>query len=100
MHENQIQTELGIISGELSREFEAGTQIDLLVRPDDIVHDESSPNKGTVIAKDFRGADHLYTLRMPGSTRVLCLVPSHFNHDVGTNIGVKLRLDHMVIFER
>ncbi len=100
MHENQIQTELGIISGELSRHYKAGTQIDLLVRPDDIVHDENSPNKGTVIAKDFRGADHLYTLRMPGSTRVLCLVPSHFNHEVGENIGVKLRLDHMVIFER
>ena len=100
MHANQIQTELGIISGQLSEKFAAGTQIDLLVRPDDIVHDDNSPNKGTVIAKDFRGADHLYTLRMPGSTRVLCLVPSHFNHDVGANIGVKLRLDHLVIFER
>ena len=100
LHTDQIQTELGIINGQLSEKFEAGTQIDLLVRPDDIVHDDSSPNKGTVIAKDFRGADHLYTLRMPGSTRVLCLVPSHFNHEVGANIGVKLRLDHLVIFER
>jgi len=100
MQADQIQTELGIISGPLSERLESGTQIDLLVRPDDIVHDESSPNKGTVIAKDFRGADHLYTLRMPGSTRVLCLVPSHFNHEVGESIGVRLRLDHLVIFER
>lgn len=100
MQADLIQTELGIISGALSEKFEAGTQIDLLVRPDDIVHDEASPNKGTVVAKDFRGADHLYTLRMPGSTRVLCLVPSHFNHEVGESIGVKLRLDHLVIFER
>ena len=95
---NQIQTELGIIQGELSKQFAAGTQIELLVRPDDIVHDDNSPNKATVIAKDFRGADHLYTLRMPGSTRLLCLVPSHHNHQVGEDIGVRLELDHLVVF--
>lgn len=100
LDERNIQTELGMIEGELSTKFEAGTQIDLLVRPDDIVHDDESPTKGTVMAKDFRGAGHLYTLRMPGSTRLLCLAPSHYNHQVGESIGVRLRLDHLVIFER
>jgi len=97
---NQIQTELGIIQGELSNQFAAGTQIELLVRPDDIIHDDSSPTKATVIAKDFRGAGHLYTLRMPGSTRLLCLAPSHHNHHVGEEFGVRLNLDHLVIFSR
>ncbi len=95
---NQIQTELGIIQGELSSQFAAGTQIELLVRPDDIIHDDKSPTKATVIAKDFRGAGHLYTLRMPGSTRLLCLAPSHHNHDIGEQFGVRLNLDHLVIF--
>ncbi len=97
---NYIQTELGIIRGELSQQLESGTMIELLVRPDDIIHDDSSPNKATVIAKDFRGADHLYTLRMPGRTRLLCLAPSHHNHNVGEQFGVKLQLDHLVIFDR
>lgn len=99
LDQDRVQTELGIIEGDLSEQFDAGTQIELLVRPDDIVHDEKSPNRGTVVAKDFRGADHLYTLRMPTRTRVLCLVPSHFNHQIGESIGVRLRLDHMVLFE-
>ncbi len=94
-----VQTELGIIEGELSRQFDTGTQIELLVRPDDIVHDENSPNRGIVVAKDFRGANHLYTLSMPTRTRVLCLVPSHHNHNIGDSIGVKLRMDHLVLFE-
>ncbi len=97
---NQIQTELGIIQGELSKQFAAGTQIELLVRPDDIIHDDSSPTKATVIAKDFRGAGHLYTLRMPGSTQILCLAPSHHNHNIGEQFGVRLNLDHLVIFSR
>lgn len=98
LENNLIQTELGIIQGQLSQQFRPGTQIELLVRPDDIIHDDSSPNKATVIAKDFRGADHLYTLRMPGSTRLLCLAPSHHNHAVGEQFGVRLQLDHLVIF--
>ncbi len=100
LENNRIQTELGIIEGELSNRYEVGTQIDLLVRPDDILYDENSATRATVIAKDFRGADHLYTLRMPGSTRLLCLAPSHLNHDVGDQFGVRLKLDHLQIFEQ
>jgi len=100
LENNQIQTELGIIDGDVSDQFAAGTQIELLVRPDDIVPDEKSATKATVIAKDFRGAGHLYTLRMPGSTRLLCLAPSHHNHNIGEQFGVRLTLDHLVIFNR
>jgi len=100
LEDNVIQTELGIINGELSTEVPPGTLIELLVRPDDILHDDNSPNKATVIARDFRGADHLYTLKMPGNTRLLCLAPSHHNHNVGEQFGIRLQLDHLVIFDR
>jgi len=100
LEDNVIQTELGVINGELSDDVPPGTLIELLVRPDDILHDDDSPNKATVIARDFRGADHLYTLRMPGNTRLLCLAPSHHNHDIGEEFGIRLQLDHLVIFDR
>lgn len=100
LDDNVIQTELGIIHGELSEDMPSGRLIELLVRPDDIIHDDNSPNKATVIARDFRGADHLYTLRMPGNTRLLCLAPSHHNHPVGEQFGIRLQLDHLVIFDR
>lgn len=95
-----IQTELGIIEGKLSQNYKDGTLIELLVRPDNIVHDDQSDARATVIARDFRGADHLYTLRMPGNTRLLCLAPSHHDHAVGEQFGVRLKLDKLVIFER
>ena len=100
LEDNVIQTELGTIHGELNADVPSGTLIELLVRPDDIIHDDSSPNKATVMARDFRGADHLYTLRMPGNTRLLCLAPSHHNHGVGEQFGIRLQLDHLVIFDR
>lgn len=100
LQNNVIQTELGTIHGELNVQVPPGTLIELLVRPDDIIHDDNSPNKATVVARDFRGADHLYTLRMAGNTRLLCLAPSHHNHPVGEEFGIRLQLDHLVIFDR
>ncbi len=93
-----VQTELGNVTGELATDLPGGTQIDLLVRPDDIIHDDYSTFRGTVLKKSFRGADHLYTLRMPGGTNVMCLAPSHHDHKLGENIGVRLRIDHLVAF--
>lgn len=100
LEDNVIQTELGTIHGELNAKVPAGTLIELLVRPDDIIHDDNSPNKATVVSRDFRGADHLYTLRMSGNTRLLCLAPSHHNHRVGEQFGIRLQLDHLVVFDR
>ena len=93
-----VQTELGNVNGELATELPRGVQVDLLVRPDDIIHDDYSTFRGTVLKKSFRGADHLYTVRMPGGTNIMCLAPSHHDHQLGESFGVRLRLDHLVAF--
>jgi iron(III) transport system ATP-binding protein len=95
-----VQTELGDVNGELAFDLPRGMEVDLLVRPDDIIHDDYSTYRGTVLKKSFRGADHLYTLRMPGGTNVMCLAPSHHDHKLGENIGVRLRIDHLVAFPK
>lgn len=100
MGKNALATELGEIHGDLNTDLPVGTEVDLLVRPDDIVHDDDSDYRGMVISRKFRGSEHLYSLRLPGSTRVLCSAPSHHNHSIGEEIGLRLQLDHMVIFER
>jgi len=100
MDDNTLQTELGYIKGDLSQDFRLGEMVELLVRPDDVIHDDNSPNRAKVIAKNFRGADHLYTLLMPGNTRLLCLAKSHHNHSIGESIGVRLEVDHLVVFSR
>ena len=98
--DKQLVTDLGVVSGEFNEDLSPGAKVDLLIRPDDVLHDDSSPKKAIIEAKSFRGADHLYTLRFPGFARVLCLAPSHHNHKVGERIGVKLDLDHLVVFPR
>jgi iron(III) transport system ATP-binding protein len=71
---------------------------ELLVRPDDILHDDASPTKARVVSKVFRGANFLYTLALPSGQAVFSLIPSHHDHALGEYIGIRLELDHRVHF--
>jgi len=70
------------------------------VRPDDIPHDDSSHITALVEEKRFRGAEFLYKLRLQSGNFVLCYAPSHHNHKIGEPIGIKLDLEHLVVFPR
>jgi len=74
--------------------------VDVLIRPDDIVHDDHSKLRAVVLNKSFRGADILYTLQLAKGAIVLSLIPSHHNHAIGEKIGIKLEADHVVVFEQ
>jgi iron(III) transport system ATP-binding protein len=77
-----------------------GCALDILLRPDDVVHDDASPTQAEVVAKTFRGAEFLYTLRLASGIQVLSLVPSHHNHAIGEKIGIRLDVDHVVAFRQ
>ena len=77
-----------------------GGQCDLLLRADDVVHDDASPVKARIERKAFRGSEFLYTLRLAGGEQVLAHVPSHHDHAVGEWIGIRPAVDHVVTFPR
>lgn len=97
---NRIRLELGIFQNSVPNDWPEGTVVDVLLRPDDILHDDASPLQAQVLHKAFRGAEFLYTLQLPGGGRVMSLVPSHHNHSIGESIGIRLELDHLVAFRR
>jgi iron(III) transport system ATP-binding protein len=76
-----------------------GDHVDVLLRPDDVIHDDTSPVKAMVRAKAFRGAEILYTLQLGSGATVLAMVPSHHNHSMDEPIGIRLELDHVIAFE-
>lgn len=96
----QVEIELGILSGEAATQYAVGARVDVLLRPDDIVHDDASPLQAEVLNKAFRGAEILYTLKLPSGSTALSLVPSHHNHAIGEKIGIRLEADHIVAFTK
>lgn len=95
-----VETEFGQIQGPLNEEYKVGEEVDLLVRPDDIPHDDNSPITALVEEKRFRGAEFLYKLRLQSGNTILCYAPSHHNHQIGEPIGIKLDLEHLVVFPK
>lgn len=97
--EQGLQIELGLLP--YSNSIPPSTQpIDVLIRPDDIIHDDASPTKAKVLRKSFRGAEFLYTLELNNGEQLLALVPSHHNHAIGEPIGIRLELDHIITFNK
>ncbi|MGH8764010.1 MAG: ABC transporter ATP-binding protein [Nitrosospira sp.] len=102
-----VEIELGVLAGDIPHQCmpdcqlcREGNLVDVLIRPDDIVHDDGSPVQAEVVHKTFRGADILYTLRLPSGGIALSLVPSHHNHALGEKIGIRLEADHVVAFSQ
>jgi iron(III) transport system ATP-binding protein len=79
--------------------FAAG-QCDVLLRADDILHDDDAPVKAEIVRKAFRGSEFLYTLRLASGQTVLAHVPSHHDHKLGEWIGIRAQVDHVVTFDR
>jgi iron(III) transport system ATP-binding protein len=75
-----------------------GERVQVLLRPDDVLHDDASPLRASVEHKAFRGAEILYTLQLASGARVLALVPSHHNHALQEAIGIRLDMDHVIAF--
>ncbi len=80
-------------------DYPNGTPIKVLVRPDDIIHDDDSTQTALVIGRVFRGANYLYRLQLDDGQTVLSLVASHHNHAIGSHIGILPLLEHVVVFD-
>ena len=73
---------------------------DVLLRADDIVHDDAAPVKAQILRKAFRGSEFLYTLKLQSGESVMAHVPSHHDHALGEWIGIRAQVDHVVTFPR
>jgi iron(III) transport system ATP-binding protein len=96
--ERRLETELGLVSGRYSHGLPQGRTAEVLLRPDDVIHDDASPLRVEVVSRAFRGSEYLYSLRTKSGTEILCLVQSHHDHAPGELIGIHLDLKHLVAF--
>jgi iron(III) transport system ATP-binding protein len=100
MGPNEVLTEVGTIASREPLATANGTAVDVLMRPDDLrcVEIAEADVTGVVTARDFRGAEYLYTIELDNGERVLSLAHSHERYDVGERIGLAMDTRHLIIF--
>jgi iron(III) transport system ATP-binding protein len=94
--------DLGTIEGNFIKEYPKGSNVQLLLQPEDLEHDDRSNLKLEVVDRKFRGTNFIYTLKTPSNTLIPVFVHSHHihQHEVDEKFGIKrpIHIDHIVCF--
>ena len=96
---NYVLTDLGRHFGETAP-YEIGTNVDIMIRPDDVIHDDNSTKSAQVVGKIFHCSDFLYKLKLSNGENIFCYTPSHHDHAVNEVIGIKSEMDHLILFSK
>lgn len=97
---HRLQTELGGVYTKRVLNWPAGTQVEVLFRPDDVLPEPESHLRAEVVEKAFKGAEILYSLRLATGGRLLSLFPSHHNHRIGEHVGIVIEAKHVIAFPK
>jgi len=89
-----VRTALGTAVCDPVREAD----VDVLVRPDDLIVDPSAPCRGKLIARRFRGAVQLCTVELQGGEQVLVNVPADHTAGMGQELGLRLAATRLSVF--
>lgn len=95
--EYSVNSALGPLKGDQPLNYAPGTEVELLIRPDDIQHEEDAPLSGAIVSKWFRGSHYLYHVELENGEVVPCITACHHDHDVGELLGLSIQLDHLVV---
>ena len=94
--------DLGIIKGKFIKHYPTGSQVQLLLQPEDLEHDDNSNLKLEVVDRKFRGTNFIYTLKTPSNRLIPVAVHTHHweQHEVNEKFGIKrpIELEHIVCF--
>ena len=101
--QRSVATAIGVLDHHINavkeNQLTQGQRVKVLIRPDDIIHEDASKLTAKVVSRQFRGAEFLYTLMLDSGEKLLALVPSHHDHAINESIGIRLEIDHVVIFQ-
>ena len=94
--------ELGEIRGKLVNNFPVGSNVKLLLQPEDLIHDDRSKLQLEVVDRKFRGTNFIYTLKTKNAEQIPVFVHSHHihQHEKAEKFGIKtpIFIDHLVCF--
>ena len=96
----RLRSALGTHDLHENHNFEPGHRVEILVRPDDIVHDHASEFLGEIVQISFRGSHYQYLVQLESGHQVYCLAASYHQHEIGNRIGLVPKLEKLVVFDR
>ena len=91
-----IETEVGIFPADSG--LPRGTEVELLVRPDEVAVEAADDGEGVVARRRFGGAENLYNLTLPSGVQIRSTQPSTRILPAGARVKVTVRPANLIVF--
>ena len=98
--EDTITTDLGEIKGNLLESCKHQDNVDVLIRPENVILGDDKENRAVITERYFRGSGYLYSLKTSGGVELLCLIPGSEALKIDQSISVRLQIERPVVFSR
>ena len=98
--EDTITTDLGEIKVNLPESCKHQDNVDVLIRPENVILGDDKENRAVITERYFRGSNYLYTLKTNGGVELLCLLPGSEALQIDQYISVRLQIEKPVVFSR
>ena len=96
--EDTITTDLGEIKGNLPESCKHQDNVDVLIRPENVILGDDKENRAVITERYFRGSGYLYSLKTSGGVELLSLIPGSEALQIDQSISVRLQIERPVVF--
>ena len=98
--EDSIATDLGEIKGNLPESCKHQDNVDVLIRPENVILGDDKENRAVITERYFRGSGYLYSLKTSGGVELLSLIPGSEALQIDQSISVRLQIERPGVFSR
>ena len=98
--EATITPDLGEIKGNLPESCKHQDNVDVLIRPENVILGDDKENRAVITERYFRGSGYLYSLKTSGGVELLSLIPGSEALQIDQSISVRLQIERPVVFSR
>ena len=94
-----FDTEVGLLKGNRAYSWKQGTQVEILIRPDDVIYSQKSTLSTLVTGKIFAGTSTQSQLKLASGIIIEALLPSHQDFLIGNNVTIEIDAEHLIAYE-
>jgi iron(III) transport system ATP-binding protein len=94
--QERVSTEIGDFPN--VNRFSDGTRVVVMIRPGDVHIVPDTAGIAHVVARQFKGSENLYTMRLPSGQALHCTEGSTTIYPVGTAVNIQVTAAHTVLF--
>ncbi len=93
-----VQTSLGFVKVETK--FAQGSQVEILIRPDDAMLYEDGSGNAVILERHFRGTENTFKVRLDSGELIHSTHPSHEDFKVDSRVRVETDMPHVVVISK